>query len=288
MKWDLFNPYPTYNYSNMSTNLDVSTLENPYIQVIWEDTPENFTQERIKSVKQYFMKKYSSTNINVITKVKTSEAKPFFGLNHVESYVDYYDYFGHWIDYMETFFEVVSYGLGGVSNQEIIWQLSNLPEYVEGDRIIIIFTGAERYTWIHENRRYTFANGSPLPEMVLDKKYLNLFRQQYVEKYEYWMSDMDYHFEKKFINIFPSFFKKYEPLCVTWRGEVAEKIDSIELLDFDNYNFSSITKESEGRYIDGHLGAFGNLELFKYFAKKLNLDIDENSYNVKKIRKKIL
>jgi DNA repair exonuclease SbcCD ATPase subunit len=73
MKWDLFNPYPTYNYSNMPTNLDVSILENPYIQVIWEDTPENFTQERIKSVKQYFMKKYSSTNINVITKVKTSD-----------------------------------------------------------------------------------------------------------------------------------------------------------------------------------------------------------------------
>ena len=73
MKWDLFNPYPSYNYSNMPTNLDVSTLENPYIQVIWEDTPENFTQERIKSVKQYFTKKYLSTNINVITKVKSSD-----------------------------------------------------------------------------------------------------------------------------------------------------------------------------------------------------------------------
>jgi len=57
----------------MPNNIDVSILENPYIQVIWEDTPENFTQERIKSVKQYFMKKYSSTNINVITKVKTSD-----------------------------------------------------------------------------------------------------------------------------------------------------------------------------------------------------------------------
>jgi DNA repair exonuclease SbcCD ATPase subunit len=71
MKWDLFNPYPTYNYKNMPTKLDTSILENPYIQVIWEDAPENFTQERIKSVKQYFMKKYASTNINVITKVKT-------------------------------------------------------------------------------------------------------------------------------------------------------------------------------------------------------------------------
>ena len=73
MKWDLFNPIPKYNYKHMATKLDITTLENPYIQVIWEDTPENFTQERIKSVKQYFQKKYNSTNINVITKVKTTE-----------------------------------------------------------------------------------------------------------------------------------------------------------------------------------------------------------------------
>ena len=71
--WDLFNPLPNFNYSNMPKELDLSSLENPYVQVIWEDTPENFTQERIKSVKQYFSRKYGSTNINVITKVKTSE-----------------------------------------------------------------------------------------------------------------------------------------------------------------------------------------------------------------------
>lgn len=73
MKWDLFNPIPDFNYTKMAKNLDISTLDNPYVQVIWEDTSENFTQERIKSVKQYFMKKYASTNINVITKVKTSD-----------------------------------------------------------------------------------------------------------------------------------------------------------------------------------------------------------------------
>jgi DNA repair exonuclease SbcCD ATPase subunit len=73
MKWDLFNPIPYFNYNHMSKKLDIESLENPYVQVIWEDTPENFTQERIKSVKQYFMKKYVSTNVNVITKVKTSD-----------------------------------------------------------------------------------------------------------------------------------------------------------------------------------------------------------------------
>ena len=67
---DLFNPPKFFNYINMNHNLDIQELDNPYVQVIWEDTQENFTQEKIKSVKQYFQKKYMSTNVNVITKVK--------------------------------------------------------------------------------------------------------------------------------------------------------------------------------------------------------------------------
>ena len=57
----------------MSKKIDLGVLENPYVQVVWEDTPENFTQERIKSVKQYFQKKYSTTNVNVVTKLKGVE-----------------------------------------------------------------------------------------------------------------------------------------------------------------------------------------------------------------------
>lgn len=71
--WDLFNPTPEFNYNTMSKKLDIESLDNPYVQVIWEDTPENFTQERLKSVKQYFQKKYVTTNVNVITKVKSTE-----------------------------------------------------------------------------------------------------------------------------------------------------------------------------------------------------------------------
>lgn len=71
--WDLFNSKPEFNIINMPNNVDIGLLDNPYIQVIWEDTPENFSQERIKSVKNYFQKKYSSTNVNVVTRVKTDE-----------------------------------------------------------------------------------------------------------------------------------------------------------------------------------------------------------------------
>ena len=68
---DLFNPPIELNYTHMSHDLNVEQLQNPYIQVVWEDVPENFTTERIKRVKSYFENKYKSKNVNVITKVKT-------------------------------------------------------------------------------------------------------------------------------------------------------------------------------------------------------------------------
>ena len=67
---DLFNPPKTFNYKIMIKDLEFSKFENPPIQVVWEDISENFTQDKIKSVKHYFQKKYGSTNVNVITKVK--------------------------------------------------------------------------------------------------------------------------------------------------------------------------------------------------------------------------
>jgi len=70
---DLFNPPKELNYSYMNHKLNVDTLENPYIQVVWEDTPDNFTQERLKRVRSYFEKKYKSKNVNVITKVKADD-----------------------------------------------------------------------------------------------------------------------------------------------------------------------------------------------------------------------
>jgi len=72
---DLFNPPKELNYTYMSHKLKTEDLVNPYIQVVWEDTPDNFTQERIKRVRAYFTKKYNSTNVNVVTKVKTEETE---------------------------------------------------------------------------------------------------------------------------------------------------------------------------------------------------------------------
>jgi len=71
--FNLFSTPVDYTPIKMIKDLDFSKLENPYIQVVWEDFPENFTQEKLKSVKHYFQKKYQTTSVNVITKLKKSE-----------------------------------------------------------------------------------------------------------------------------------------------------------------------------------------------------------------------
>ena len=70
---NLFKESKPFNYQIMIKELDFSKFENPTIQVVWEDLPENFTQDKIKSVKHYFQKKYNTTNVNVLTKVKNVE-----------------------------------------------------------------------------------------------------------------------------------------------------------------------------------------------------------------------
>ena len=70
---DLFNQPPPFDLITMEEDIKNIEFDNPYLQVVWEDGAENFTQERIKSVKQYFGKKYSTTNVNIITKTKQSQ-----------------------------------------------------------------------------------------------------------------------------------------------------------------------------------------------------------------------
>lgn len=72
---NLFQPTKTYNYDIMNKDLDFSKFNNPSIQVVWEDLPENFTQDKIKSVKHYFSKKYNTTNVNVLTKAKVTNTE---------------------------------------------------------------------------------------------------------------------------------------------------------------------------------------------------------------------
>ena len=55
--------------------MNLDKLKNPYIRVIWEDIPANFTKERLRRAKAYFQKKYNSKNVTVVTKSKSIDGK---------------------------------------------------------------------------------------------------------------------------------------------------------------------------------------------------------------------
>lgn len=50
------------------------TYKNPFIKVEWEDSPENFTKERIKRVKEYFQNKYNTKDVKIIPKSLTNNS----------------------------------------------------------------------------------------------------------------------------------------------------------------------------------------------------------------------
>lgn len=62
---------------------------NPHIKVSWQDTPENFTQEKINRVKGYFQKKYNTKHVQIITKtISNTEQTKLKSLDVSESITD--------------------------------------------------------------------------------------------------------------------------------------------------------------------------------------------------------
>ena len=103
---DLFNPPKTFNYNIMIKDLDFSKFDNPSIQVVWEDLQENFTQDKMKSVKHYFQKKYNTTNVNVITKVKNVDTETMQTVDVSMNITDV----NYQLDLLKKFLESKGYG----------------------------------------------------------------------------------------------------------------------------------------------------------------------------------
>jgi len=124
---DLFNPPKLFNYNIMIKDLDFSKFENPIIQVVWEDLQENFTQDKMKSVKHYFQKKYNTTNVNVVTKVKNIDTDTMQTVDVSLNITDV----NYQLDLLKKFLESKGYG----ENLNEILELNRMVEnkMQEGD-----------------------------------------------------------------------------------------------------------------------------------------------------------
>lgn len=209
-------------------------------------------------------------------------ATPHFGSGEVRSYVEHYNYFGHWIDHMQTFYDVYSYGQGAASNEQIIYQLGNLPEYKEGDRIVMIFAPPERFTWVHNNIIKNLAPYSNIPRNNYPLEFIKIIENQYIDRYDVWMGVYQTN-EQKFLNLLPIFLEKYCPILTSWYKETSDRVNCIEYINHNDWK--SIYDETHGKCEDYHLGVRGNYKLFKFFADKLNLNTKDYTYEIKEFNK---
>jgi len=210
--------------------------------------------------------------------------KLHFGSECIKKYASLHNYFGHWIDHMENFYDVYSYGFGAASNEQIIYQLGNLPDYKDGDRMLIIFSSPERFIWYESNKEKTIVS-SALIENILTMETIPNICKEFLQKQLVHRSDMWYNSEKrlnekKFINRLPVVYSKWSPLIVSWVTETSDMVDSI-IPTPDIQSFSTIYDETNGLCKDFHLGIRGNYDLFKFFAIKLNLNISDYIYDIK-------
>lgn len=203
----------------------------------------------------------------------------------------------HVEDYFKHYYEVFNYSYGGVSNQDIINQFSRIPEFKEGDRLIVNWTSPLRFT-IKRSDGYNFTFGDfnvvgfedenhpvYIPPILQDsvKGKLKILTKG-IETLE--IIDQQEFYENEF-NIIP-YLKRvhsnYKPVFMSWDPLISSRVD-VEDISYGCETFinqkATITQEYD--FCDPHLGGIGNWLLYKFLHNKLELNkpvLDLKTYPV--------
>lgn len=209
---------------------------------------------------------------------------PHLNSVHVAGFVKEFDYYGHWTDYLTDYYDVYNFSEGGCCNEDIIHQLGFLPEYKEGDRLIIMFTSPSRFQWMVNEKRKTLINGLYWKSKLSDIE-REVYDNQFIMREELWEISDERKNEKQFINNLQYIYKQYKPILTSWNKTMSDNVENIVEIT-PHKNFVTISYESGGKYDDNHLGVTGNYEMFKFMSNKLGLPT--NNLVSKTIVKKII
>lgn len=206
---------------------------------------------------------------------------PFLHNKDVKKYAIGVNYWGHWSDHLSYFYNVNSYGVGGASFEQIIYQLGNLPIFRTGDRIVIILGVPERFTWYksHLVSNVNFKNlNMVFNRFPKNNQVRKMLIDQLLQRNWVWENDQSLN-ERKFLNSLPTFFSRYSPIILSWSKQTVSYLNNVEYIgnNENENNYTTIDQESNGMCKDGHLGVKGNYFLFKEVSKLLNIDISDYS-----------
>ena len=199
-----------------------------------------------------------------------------------DSFVNWPEPLGkHWTNLLNEHFSVFNFGYSGSSNEEILFQFNNLPEYIAGDRIITVFTEPSRLPKWYWSDYYDILLKKQSGELVDEHSYvdslieLREYKNSLLEKSTYGAftnnsSPSPYNFFL-FLKVFKQILTPWKPVFVTWsHSTVYTSVPFIKYISREEY--TTLFEELKGDYDDQHPGEDGNKKWAKILLTLLNED----------------
>lgn len=184
-----------------------------------------------------------------------------------DSFVDWDIPSYHWSDYLKEHYDVNILGERGSDNISIIFQLGKLPEYREGDRIIIY--------WSDPSRIQKHLMGKMKPKQksrwwhysdVIDKSRIETLEKMKVDRSDGWNAS-GLENELLFIKKLKYILSEYNPIYVTWNNSFYNKTKQFtDLVQVSTLHDESGEGETKG---DWHPGEQGCYDIYKILLAKL-------------------
>lgn len=186
-----------------------------------------------------------------------------------DSFVDWEIPKFHWTWYLEKHYEVFKFGKYGADNYSILFQLGNLPEYEDGDRIIMYFTEPGRLPRRFYGIRKKQCISTPFmnPSFYEDMDFANKLHNIKYNESERWVNG-ERGVEVSFLKKLKNWIKNYEPVFVTWSEHFhTQTSDFVKLIKVSSNYDEGIAEEK-----DFHPGPKGCYEIYKIFHNLLSIN----------------
>lgn len=171
-----------------------------------------------------------------------------------DSFVDWHLPKYHWTYYLSNHFDVHKYGKYGADNYSILFQIGNLPDYQEGDRIVMVFTNPGRLPRRFYGERKTeykdiLYHASQFYKNKTFAKNLDMLKYDEEQR---WINNERY-IEIAFIKNLQNWLSSYKPIFVTWHESFYESTS-----DFVTFiQATTNAQEGVGEEEDFHPGPKG-------------------------------
>lgn len=173
----------------------------------------------------------------------------------------------HWTYYLKEHYDVIILGERGSDNISILFQLGNLPEYKDGDRIIVYWSDPSRIQQLYKGKQKPKLNGRWWD-------YSHLFEKDRIPTLEKMKVDRTLGWERnglgdeiKFIKKVKHLLFQYEPIYVTWNKFFYHNTKAfVDLIEVSTLDDESGDGETLG---DWHPGKQGCYDIYKILLNKL-------------------